>query len=202
MMGWDEQFLQSAVNTCTNPSGRIEDCPLFNVVDHAKATSCNMQKKNLLSSILSDNIKGPANILPGNVKITYKDGKPSDSETNSEAKPYKPGSQPTNKASPLPGNVFKEKAKESSSAPAPPPPPPTTSAPPPPAHAAAEKPTPTPSFWSTQFVTEGNVVSKILWAEQVVTVTEGVPAEATATVVPVPARKRRSHLHGHARRNF
>jgi hypothetical protein len=31
LSGWDEGFLQNALNTCTNGSGDIRDCPLFDI---------------------------------------------------------------------------------------------------------------------------------------------------------------------------
>lgn len=190
-MGWDEKFLQEAVETCTNPSGRIEDCPLFNVVSEGEAASCKIQRKKSIPELLfGDNVKGPSNILPGNVKITVKDGEDSSPVPSLT---YKAGDLPTNKASPLPGNVFKEKGKQSSSAAPPPPPPkPTTTAPP----AAVTPPPEAAKAYSTEYITDGSVVSEIIWQEELVTVTQVVDAVATA-----PAAKR-SHLHGHARRHF
>lgn len=203
--GWDRDFLQQAVNTCTNPSGRIEDCPLFNVVSQAEATSCQLDST-LPETLQLENVFGPAIELPGNVKITFGEGEelPPVEEpvptTNGEQPTlaYTAGEKPTDPARPLPGQVFKESSKEAG-APAP------TSAPSAPVAAAAaaaettEAPEPTPSFYSTQYVTDGNTVSKILWEEELVYVTEY--AEQTATVTAPANKRRRSHLHGHARRN-
>lgn len=202
IMGWDRNFLQQAVETCTNPSGRIEDCALFNVVDQATATSCKLDNplpKSLLGEI--ENILGPMASLPGNVAIFGDDGNPDQPEVPSSttSKPsltYAPGSAPSNPASPLPGQVFKALGSDTSSAPAPTLP----SAPVAAAAAVTETPTTTaqPSYYSTQFITNGNTVSEILWEELIVTVTETVesPAETASY-----AKKRRSHLHGHARRS-
>ncbi|OAA71478.1 WSC domain-containing protein [Cordyceps fumosorosea ARSEF 2679] len=209
MMGWDRDFLQQAVQTCTNPSGRIEDCPLFNVVDQGTATSCKLQKSlpEKLAAEIKD-ILGPMASLPGGLSIFGDHGKPSLPETGSSApsstasKPtlsYTPGDKPTNSASPLPGQVFKQVDSESGSAATPAP---TTAPAPVPASAAvtgAPSATPEPSFYSTQYITNGNTVSKILWQEEIVTVTE--TAEPTATKTVDAAQRRRSHLHGHARRS-
>lgn len=189
MMGWDEKFLGQAVKTCTNLSGRIEDCPLFKVVDHNTATSCKRQKA-LPLMLKSEDVTGPMANLPGNVKITFADGHSEGSnepKSSSVAKPsltYAPGEKATNKASLLPGQVFKETANAVAAAAAQ-----TTPAPaPPPANAAA------PSFFSTQYITNGKVVSEILWKEEVVTVTKMVDA------APTGAAHAKRHQHG--RHNF
>ncbi|ATY61986.1 WSC domain-containing [Cordyceps militaris] len=214
MMGWDHDFLQQAVNTCTNPSGKIEDCPLFNVVDQGTATSCKLQKS--LPETLAAEIKdilGPMAKLPGDLAVFGDNGNPSLPETGGSApsatsapattsKPtlsYTPGDTPTNSASPLPGQVFKQVDSESASPSTPAPT--TASAPVAAAAAVTEAPTATaePSYYSTQYITNGNTVSKILWKEEVVTVTE--TAETTATQIADAAKRRRSHLHGHARRS-
>ncbi len=43
MMGWERSFLQSAVDTCTNPSGQIEDCALFDIQSSADFSSCKIK---------------------------------------------------------------------------------------------------------------------------------------------------------------
>lgn len=210
MMGWDRDFLQQAVNTCTNPSGRIEDCPLFDVISQQEATSCKLDKAT--PKILQlENVLGPALQLPGNVKITLGGGEesqPEDPAPTQAEKPtlaYTPGELPTDSARPLPGQVFKETSKGGdASSPAPT----SESAPSAPIAAAAaaadttEAPTPQapePSFYSTQYITNGNIVTKVFWEEQLVYVTETV--DATATVTAPANRKRHAHLRGHARRS-
>lgn len=231
MMGWDEDFLQDAVNTCTNESGRIEDCPLFDVVDQATAAQCSLTLPQALSA---EDVDGPVSALPGNVEITYGDGSTDGDDepapTTATVQPtltYQPGETPSAPASPLPGQVF----KETSAYVAPVPtttststtststssvptelgdfgaldvsettaPEPTTTVP-----AATTTAVPAPeesvSYFSTQYVTAGNVVSKILWEEEVIYVTEFEETTTTVVVQPsaVPARRRRgAHLHGH-----
>jgi hypothetical protein len=63
-MGWDPVFLQDAVNTCTNPSGQIEDCPLFNI--QTEYPVCNIT---LPSALENENVVGGISNLPGNVPI-------------------------------------------------------------------------------------------------------------------------------------
>ena len=64
--GWDIDFLQSAVNTCTNPSGLISDCALFNIQTQDKAAQCHFQTPDALKN---ENCAGPVQGLPGNVPI-------------------------------------------------------------------------------------------------------------------------------------
>lgn len=199
--GWETNFLQSAINTCTNPSGRIQDCPLFNVVDEGKATSCQM-RKSPLQALFAENVLGPMAKLPGNIEVG---GSASHGPAPAKSSPgpnltYRPGEKPSDPAAPLPGQAFKEKAKSGSSAPTPPPPPPppaststvVTPAPPPPADP--------PTFYSTQYITSGTVVKKILWVESVVTVTDfgGQPAEATPAAAALAGHKHRRHAARHA----
>ena len=230
-MGWEPDFLQEAVDTCTNPSGRIQDCPLFDVVDEATAKECEFQVPLVL---VAEKVLEGLGLLPGDVDITYGDDATEEEETS--AKPtlsYTPGETASEDATPLPGQVFKESsayvapvptttssssvpaatvaAVESSSTPEPvPEPEPTTTSTP-----VVEEPE--VSYASTQYVTNGNVVSKILWAEETVWQTELVGSTTTLTVQgdapPAPTddandvgealRKRRAaHLHGHGHRHF
>lgn len=238
-MGWDTTLLQSAIDTCTSETGRIEDCPVFNVVDESKATSCEMELPNAL---VKEDVKGPMSQLPGDVQITYEDGA---GESASEISvpsatgsvptlTYTPGKLPSNSASPLPGEVFKESVvsvdaaatttttifSSSTSASIPTSTtivPYSSSAPAVGVQAVATTPAPvstpaseTVSYYSTEFVTNGNIVSKILWEEQLVYVTEleeetiTVTVTSTAVVGGPPARRRRRgvHMHGHGHRRF
>ncbi|EEU44838.1 uncharacterized protein NECHADRAFT_3481, partial [Fusarium vanettenii 77-13-4] len=234
--GWDEDFLQQAIETCTSETGLIGACPLFDVVSESEATSCKM---NLPDSLAKEDVLGPMKQLPGGNQVSYGDG--SDGGASKDPGPtgdasvptltYHPGDRPENSASPLPGQVFKEKAaayEASAPAPAPtlettanlpissiaqapesvptsgPPPVPTTTPAP-----ELEPTTDTKSYWSTQYVTNGNLVSKILWDEELVYVTEleaetvVVTVTSTAVVTPTaPAARRRrrgAHLHSHGR---
>jgi hypothetical protein len=66
MNGWDVDFLQSAVNTCTNPSGNIADCPLFTLQTEEEGAKCHFKVPEVLAL---DNCAGPADALCGNVPI-------------------------------------------------------------------------------------------------------------------------------------
>lgn len=69
MSGWDADFLQKAVDTCTNNSGLIQDCALFDI-DYDSAGSCNWNK----SPIISEDVFGiadPLSALPGCNPVTY-----------------------------------------------------------------------------------------------------------------------------------
>ncbi|KAH6893155.1 hypothetical protein B0T10DRAFT_559155 [Thelonectria olida] len=252
IMGWDQDFLQTAVDTCTSETGRIEDCPVFNVVSEAKATSCEMT---LPQALAKEDVDGPMSQLPGGVQITYDDGAGEIASSSITATAtgsgvpsltYAPGQSASNSASPLPGEVFKEKAASdavttttmtttmstslvsssssiySSSS--------TSSAPAlgieaipssntevsiqAPATTPAPVSTPTSeskSYWSTQYITNGNIVSEILWEENVVYVTELEEKTVTVTVTstdvvaaPSPNARRRGLLrrHGHGHRHY
>ncbi|KAK7415669.1 hypothetical protein QQX98_005701 [Neonectria punicea] len=250
IMGWDTDVLQSAIDTCTGDSGKIEDCAVFNVVDENKATSCEMELPNAL---VKDDVKGPMSQLPGGVQITYGDGADESASEISEPTStgsvptltYTPGKLPSNSASPLPGEVFKESVvsvdaaatttttifSSSTSAFIPTSTTilPYSSAPTLGVQAvdtssggvfvesAATTPAPvstpaseTVSYYSTEYITNGNLVSKILWEEQVVYVTELEEETVTVTVTstavvggPTARRRRRGvHMHGHGHRHF
>jgi hypothetical protein len=207
-MGWDQAFLQDAVNTCTNPSGMIEDCPLFNIVDQQTTAECTFPVPQPWSS---ENDLGPVPSLPGNVPITYGNETgpwaPSPVSTTAGAPTltYTPGETASAPASPLPGQVFKQSSAVYvevpsgtatstalaeavlATAPTQVPPPASTSA----------------SYFSTQYVTSGDVVSEILWEEDIVWVTQYADATSTATASAEPTaepqkrRRRLAHLHGH-----
>ncbi|ORY86922.1 hypothetical protein BCR37DRAFT_376215 [Protomyces lactucae-debilis] len=70
--GWDKDFLQSAVDQCNNNSGRIEDCPLFNIQrdisSKCSSKTPGMQKFTLKTD---ENIYGPRATLPGCNSIQY-----------------------------------------------------------------------------------------------------------------------------------
>ncbi|KAF5021363.1 hypothetical protein F66182_6591 [Fusarium sp. NRRL 66182] len=268
--GWEEEFLQDAIKTCTSDTGRIQDCPLFDVVSEAEATSCKIKLPDVLAD---EDIEGPMKELPGGGEASHEDGSDESDDDDDDKKPassggataptltYSPGDRPKNSASPLPGQVFKQTSAYG--APAPGPSSETTTAPldvpastptdepalipgikpaddgyvgglaieepevpeAPEVSTSVAEPTTTPapesvpppdtkSYYSTQYVTNGNLVSKILWEEElvyvtdieekVVVVTVTSTAVATPSVVPYPPRRRRrgAHLHGHGHRHF
>ncbi|KAI9822670.1 MAG: hypothetical protein M1827_000389 [Pycnora praestabilis] len=66
MTGWDPAFLQTAINTCNNPSGNQQDCPVFNI---QSTTDMNQCKIPVPSELADENTSGPRSGLPGNVPI-------------------------------------------------------------------------------------------------------------------------------------
>ncbi|KAM0143762.1 hypothetical protein ACHAP3_001022 [Botrytis cinerea] len=66
IMGWDEEFLQEAVDTCTNASGEISDCAIFDIQDVSVYGSCNFT---LPSALDDEDVVGPMATLPGNCPI-------------------------------------------------------------------------------------------------------------------------------------
>ncbi|OHF01798.1 hypothetical protein CORC01_02989 [Colletotrichum orchidophilum] len=223
--GWEEDFLQSAVNTCTNLSGRIEDCPLFSLQDEADSVQCEMKVPDIVAK---DNVTGPDAQLPGNCPITYADGSseggnaapasstPSIPAPSGPVLTYKPGK--TASANPLPGEVFQETGKipygssssvsksfvaEAIANPTPTPQPtPTPVFEPVTTSTPASSSTPGQVCVSTQTITAANTVSIICWEEDIVYVTEYEDITATLTVTPTPsastpAMRAKRHLHQH-----
>ncbi|CAD6446809.1 bdc05db1-fbf9-4a7b-826c-2364a3f825b4 [Sclerotinia trifoliorum] len=74
IMGWEESFLQNAVDTCTNLSGEISDCPLFDIQDASVYGSCSFE---MPADLVNDEINGPMATLPGNVPVQYGPGQAS-----------------------------------------------------------------------------------------------------------------------------
>ena len=66
MAGWNVTLLQSAINTCTNSSGNLQDCPVFDLQSDEEATSCRMD---VPAALAHEVVDGPLAVLPGNVPI-------------------------------------------------------------------------------------------------------------------------------------
>ena len=209
-MGWDEKFLQDASNQCTNPSGQIEDCPLFNIQTMDEFSSCNITESNIPAPLAKEVAVGGATTLPGNPPIVStghaagatagasgSDSSPSSpvSSASAASKPtlsYQPGSSMASDGQYAPGAVFAAKSDGVSSqgdsvgvtiA--------TTST----TSTAVVTPAPamqsslsTQSYFSTEYQTKGQEVLEVLWVEEVATVT-------------VPSVRRR-HLHKHRLRGL
>jgi hypothetical protein len=191
IMGWDQTFLQSAVDQCTNLSGQIEDCALFDIQDVSVYSNCNIT---IPPALVDENVVGPIAALPGNPSIesgpAYAAGAAADqtvAATTANPVPTLSHSDGVTLASSdtyVPGAVFAavtgSSAAFEASATA------ITTAP-------SVSSIDTQSYFSTQYSTSGQIVNEILWVEDVVTVT----ASLTATMT-LPARKR--HLHQHQQR--
>ena len=66
MSGWDESVLQQAIDTCTNNSGRLEDCPVFNL-QWDVAAKCAWTG----GLAVTEDVWGPRSTLPGCNPVTY-----------------------------------------------------------------------------------------------------------------------------------
>lgn len=195
--GWDEPFLQQAVNTCTNLSGRVQDCPLFSLQSEAKQRSCTMKTPSFVASEKVAGVIGDS--LPGNVPIVYGPDSPNgDPQTSSisVAVPtvgYTPGTTVTGSEY-LPGGVFRESSTTTTAVassatgidalndqgPA------TTAAPTSPDSTADYE------VVSTRYVTSNGVVSKVVVVE---TVKYVVSATETVTVTQATSNKDRRGFH-------
>ncbi|KAL2179084.1 uncharacterized protein P884DRAFT_276164 [Thermothelomyces heterothallicus CBS 202.75] len=193
--GWDEDHLQAAVDQCTASSGKISDCPLFTILSEQEQKECRMPTPPMIASEKLSGLIGDT--LPGNVPIAY-------------------GPEPANYKKPLPdplpalssivdnilpGGVFQEKQTSISTSEEPTSTPtttPTTTATPTP----SEPPVPEGyELVRTDYVTNGNVVSKIVVIETVSTVmleTATVTVTATRTA-DIERREVHRHQHLHHR---
>ncbi|KAK5404051.1 hypothetical protein LTR06_009984 [Exophiala xenobiotica] len=59
IMGWDPDLLQRVVDTCTNDSGRVEDCPEFKLIPDTQAEGCRIEPK------IDEPVSGLLSALPG-----------------------------------------------------------------------------------------------------------------------------------------
>ncbi|KAI9715377.1 MAG: hypothetical protein M1812_006022 [Candelaria pacifica] len=62
--GWDVDHLQQAVDTCTNNSGNIEDCHVFEKIPDSEANSC------MIPPSVNEQISGVLDALPGCNPVT------------------------------------------------------------------------------------------------------------------------------------
>ncbi|KAK3308781.1 uncharacterized protein B0T15DRAFT_118402 [Chaetomium strumarium] len=196
--GWDAEFLQQAVDTCTNLSGRVQDCPLFSLQSEERQRSCKMRIPSFVASEKVAGLIGDA--LPGNVPIKYgPDPVNGEPQTSSVSVPvptvgYTPGTTVTG-SDYLPGGVFRESSTTTTAT--------TTSTATKADALNDEGPTTTAAPSSpnaagyevvaTQYVTDGNIVSKLVVVEAVQYV---VSATETVTVTaPTSSLKARRGIH-------
>lgn len=195
--GWDSSVLQAAVDTCTNMSGRIEDCPIFDIQPRATSEQCFVESgafakngqyagplKELPGS--SPYSKGPedakAMVKPVEIKPAEKAASPAAVAKVAEAKPAPVAESPKAEA-----GVFAEQKQEPAPTPAP--------------VAAPVALDDNQKVSTTLYKTIGdNEVVEVLVIEEVVTVTEDVVTMTEfKTVNAYQAKHKRQH--GHARRH-
>ncbi|KUI61089.1 hypothetical protein VP1G_08259 [Cytospora mali] len=112
IMGWEETSsfkLQDAVDTCTNLSGEISDCPLFTIQDEATQNECKFE---MPSNVIDELIEGPLTSLPGDVPIAWGPGPATDANPTTPSTiviptlTYSAGSTASVNGSYVPGNAF------------------------------------------------------------------------------------------------
>lgn len=64
--GWQVEVLQSAIKGCTNLSGRIEDCSVFNIQTAQSSNQCTLQ---LPKALRQEDCLGPRIGLCGNITM-------------------------------------------------------------------------------------------------------------------------------------
>ncbi|SPQ21806.1 1e5b89b2-c560-44a7-86f9-02cf282cf716 [Thermothielavioides terrestris] len=172
MSGWDANFLQEAVDQCTNLSGRVQDCPIFTLQTEDQQRQC---KLTVPSALANEKVTGMiGNSLPGGVAIQLGPGPAI-------------GNNPQTESASIPVPTVGYTPEQHSSLT--PSPTPTPSDPPVPAGYQLVR---------TDYVTNGNVVSKIVvieTVEYVMVATETVTV--TATGGAEKSRRQLLHLHQH-----
>lgn len=191
------------MDQCRNPSGEIQDCPLFDIQDASITSNCKIK----IPSELAGEDASTVDTLPGNPAIisgpapaagaTAGAGSsnpsplPSSSLAFANSQTFNPpsvavptlsfsaGSSLASSETYVPGAVFAVQSQSSPTVPAA-----TSVITPPPAAPVNAEQIPV-SYFSTDYFTSGLTVNEVLWVEDLVTV----------TVPPAPARKR--HLHKH-----
>jgi hypothetical protein len=191
-MGWNEGFLQNAVDTCTSLSGEIYDCPLFTIQDDSVSSACQFP---IPAALESENAEDPGSELPGNVQIqsgpayaTHGGNGGSPGGAHSAAVPtlsYSAGSS-TNIA----GGVFAVATGSSSTR--------TTPSPTPTPAPTTNPLLPGESIVSTIYTTHGNEVMELVMVEQEVTVYVSTTATTMTTITEMKRKKHRRHGHAHA----
>ena len=202
-MGWDPVFLQEAVNTCLNLSGRIEDCPIFNLQDDYTQNQCSI---NVPSQLATESVTGViGTTLPGNVAIQY-GPQPATAanpgpRTTTVAVPtqsYVPGTTVTGSTYGA-GGIFHNSGSSTTVS--------VTSNTP---NLAQIVPTPTPAMptpaddpnaFSTQYITNGLLVTEVIWEKEIVYVTEEQVDIQTVTVDGAAKARRVAHMHAHQGRH-
>jgi hypothetical protein len=202
-MGWDEDLLQQAVDTCTNPSGEMYDCPVFTLQADSVSSACRFA---IPDDLESDNAESPGTTLPGNVQVqsgpapaTYGGG--GGSVGGATSAPVPTLSYSAGPSTNIAGGIFAEASGSysSSESPAPTTPPPTP--PPSPTPAPTTNPLlPGETIVSTMYTTlaDKNEVMEIVMVEQQMTVYVSTTATTMTTITEMKRRKHRRHGHGHA----
>lgn len=204
IMGWEEDTLQQAVTTCTNPSGEISDCPVFTIQSASAYDACSIATP---SNLATDNVVGPMATLPGN-QIIQSGPAPATAGTAAVTTPvtsasatsaivptlsFSAGVTPSTSATFVPGAVFAVESATAGGEAASVSIPSTTSTTVGPTTTAAPVVVDTQSYFSTDYKTSGYTVNEIKWVEEVETVT--IPYTTTATATAINAR----HVHKHKR---
>jgi hypothetical protein len=198
IMGWESaDFLASAIDTCTNMSGNIADCPLFTQQSDADAAKCAFATP---ADLEGEDCEGTNEGLPYSVPIQYGPQPatkypvfgvdssatpvPSSAKPESFSQPtmtYSPAN-PTSTSSAQGGIVV---AAYSSGA--------VTSAP------AAPTATSNPDCYTT-YITNGYEVIEMVVIETDITITASGPPPAGYTAAPAEAyNKHKRHLERHQR---
>ena len=207
MNGWDQDTLEAAVTTCHNPSGKIDDCPVFELQTIEEAAQCKID----LPEELDEDVIGPIPHLPGKNYIGGPDGldgpaiaavAPEHPSISRDVVPQPSSTVADESVAPIAGDsslVLEQSASHTTE------PfnstsmkfseqPPTTKPP------SSSKDGVSYSVVSTEYRTEGNMVYEIVWEEAWVYVTEDVTSTTTIGIDNNHLRRgKRGNGHGYRR---
>lgn len=104
MNGWDIDTLQAAVDTCTNPSGRVEDCPIFanDLQSQNQQAQCKIEE--IPSMLHNEDCAGPTDGLCGDVPVQY--GPDYANPLGPELGDYKPSTPIPSSVAPVPTQSY------------------------------------------------------------------------------------------------
>ncbi|KAH8731733.1 hypothetical protein GQ44DRAFT_603215 [Phaeosphaeriaceae sp. PMI808] len=201
MNGWNIDTLQSAVTKCTNPSGRVEDCEVFQPSLQTEPEQAQCKVKDVPKVLKNDDCAGPAKGLCGNVPVQYGPG---------YANPLKPGhpEKPTaapviSSVAPVPTQSYAPARSEGpggisvynikpSDAPAPP----KMDAPP-----APPVVTPAPTKAEVEKAAAGKIVSTSTYTSNGI-VYEVAIEEVAVTITVTDSDYKKYRRHAHAKKHF
>lgn len=68
IFGWEDGVLEEAVKKCTNPSGMVEDCPVFDLQSQSDSLQCSFE---MPSELKDEDVKMHAGGLPGPMTVAW-----------------------------------------------------------------------------------------------------------------------------------
>ncbi|PLN77645.1 hypothetical protein BDW42DRAFT_155499 [Aspergillus taichungensis] len=177
IQGWEQDVLEAAVEQCTNPSGEVEDCPVFELQSEIEQKLCTFDLPDLLKD---EDVEKCSGGLPNKILIEYgpedafpiKYATPTSSSAASTSKATLPTLSLPSISLPDLGGMFAESSTTSASSTTTPPPPPSTTETPTPSTTEEPTTTTTPTWTPTPVTSliQGPITQEIVFVEQQVVI--------------------------------